>query len=180
MDSHSLADTIALLQRAPSTFNALLRDIPDSWTRRNEGGNTWTAFDVIGHLVHGERTDWMPRIHRILRDGEGKPFDPFDRFAQKRESEGKSLVNLLDEFAALRAENLKQLRSLNLKPDDFERRGRHPALGAVTLSNLLATWAAHDMTHLHQVSRILAHQRREAVGPWNKFLGVLQCSGHSG
>jgi hypothetical protein len=179
MDTHSLADTIALLQRTPATFNALLRDLPDTWARRNEGADTWTAFDVIGHLVHGERTDWMPRLYRILQDGESKAFDPFDRFAQTRESEGKSLPELLDEFAALRAGNLQQLKSLDLKSEDLERRGRHPALGVVTLGNLLSTWAAHDMTHLHQVSRILAHQKRTEVGPWSKFLGVLQCSGHS-
>ena len=175
----NLEETIALLTRTPATLDALLRDLPETWTLRNEGENTWSAFDVVGHLNHGERTDWIPRIRRILEFGESKPFEPFDRFAQTRESAGKSLAQLLDAFAELRTENLRQLRSFNLQAMDFERRGRHPALGTVILSELLSTWAAHDLTHLHQVSRIMAHQYREQVGPWSKFLGVLQCSGHS-
>jgi len=176
---HNLDDTIALLAHTPAVLNALLRDLPDAWTMCNEGENTWSAFDIVGHLIHGERTDWMARARRILEFGESRPFDPFDRFAQKRESEGKTLAQLLDEFARLRAENLAALRSLKLQPEDFARRGRHLALGMVTLSELLATWAAHDLTHLHQISRVMAHQYREAVGPWTKFLGVMQCAGHS-
>jgi len=160
-------------------LNALLRDLPETWTFRNEGENTWTVFDVVGHLNHGERTDWMPRARTILQFGEAKPFEPFDREAQARESQGKSLVQLLDEFATLRSENLEALRALNLKPDDMARRGRHPALGVVTLSELLATWAAHDLTHLHQISRVMAYQYREEVGPWTRFLGAMQCAGHS-
>ena len=174
-----LDTTAALLARTPAALDALLRDLPDAWTLRNEGENTWTAFDVVGHLNHGERTDWIPRVKRILESGETRPFDPFDRFAQFRESEGQTLAQLLDEFARLRSANLAQLRALNLRPADFARRGRHPALGVVTLSELLSTWATHDLTHLHQISRILAYQYRDAVGPWSKFLGVLQCSGHS-
>ena len=174
-----LDTTAALLARTPATLNALLRDLPNAWTLRNEGENTWTAFDVVGHLNHGERTDWIQRVNRILESGETRPFDPFDRFAQIRESEGQTLAQLLDEFARLRAANLAQLRAFNLQPADFTRRGRHPALGVVTVSELLSTWAAHDLTHLHQISRIMAHQYRDAVGPWSKFLGVLQCSGHS-
>jgi hypothetical protein len=176
---HDLSNSIALLTRTPATLNALLRDLPNAWTSTNEGENTWTVFDVVGHLIHGERTDWMPRAKRILEFGESKAFDPFDRFAQNRESQGKSLPQLLDEFAGLRADNLTQLRALNLQPQDFDRRGRHPALGTVTLSELLATWAAHDLTHLHQISRIMAYQYRDAVGPWSKFLGVMHCAGHS-
>ena len=175
----NLEHTLALLTRTPATLNALLRDLPDYWTRQNEGDKTWTAFDVVGHLIHGERTDWMPRARMILQSGESRAFDPFDRFAQARESEGKNLSQLLDEFARLRSENLRDLRALNLQPADFARRGRHPALGVVTLAQLLATWAAHDLTHLHQLSRIMAHQYREAVGPWSAFLGVMQCAGHS-
>jgi hypothetical protein len=177
--THDLPNTIALLARTPATLNALLRDLPATWTMTNEGENTWSAFDVVGHLIHGERTDWMVRARRILEYGEGKPFDKFDRFAQQRDSQGKSLPELLDEFARLRSENLDELRKLNLQQEDFAKRGRHPALGTVTLSNLLATWAAHDMTHLHQIARIMAHQYREAVGPWVAFLGVMQCAGHS-
>jgi hypothetical protein len=175
----NLSQTIALLSRTPAALNALLRDLPDSWTHQNEGENTWSAFDIVGHLIHGERTDWMPRAKIILQSGETQPFPPFDRLAQIRESHGKSLPQLLDEFADLRSENLRELQALNLRKQDLALRGRHPALGVVTLSQLLATWAAHDLTHLHQISRVLAHQSREAVGPWSAYLGVLQCAGHS-
>lgn len=171
--------TIALLARTPAALNALLRDLPEAWTHSNEGENTWSAFDIVGHLIHGERTDWMPRARMILQAGESKTFEPFDRWGQERESAGKTLAQLLDEFARLRAANLDDLRAMNLRPDDLERRGRHPALGVVTLSQLLATWAAHDLTHLHQLSRVMAHQYREAVGPWSVFLGVMKCAGHS-
>lgn len=177
--THDLQDTIALLSRTPAALNALLRDLPDIWTLRNEGENTWSVYDVVGHLNHGERTDWLPRVKRILEFGETKPFDPFDRWAQGRESQGKSLPQLLDEFAQLRAENVTELRALNLQPRDLERRGLHPSQGVVTMSDLIATWAAHDLTHLHQISRIMAHQYREAVGPWAPFLGVMRCAGHS-
>ena len=175
----NLQHTMALLARTPSVLNAWMRDLPDAWTFRNEGEKTWSVFDVIGHLIHGERTDWIPRLRIILQSGESRTFEPFDRWAQVRESEGKSLAELLDEFAGLRSENLEQLRAFNLEKDDFHRQGRHPALGVVTLSELLATWAAHDLTHLHQISRIMAHQYRDAVGPWKDFLGVLKCAGHS-
>ena len=176
---HNLQHSISLLARTPAALNALLRDLPGEWTLRNEGGNTFNAFDVIGHLIHGERTDWMPRAKRILESGESRAFDAFDRRAQERESQGKSLAQLLDEFASVRAENLAELSALNLRSEDLQRRGLHPALGTVTLSQLLATWAAHDLTHLHQISRIMAHQYREAVGPWSAYLGVMKCAGHS-
>lgn len=176
---HNLQHTIALLSRTPATLDALLRELPEEWTARNEGGNTWSAFDVVGHLIHGERTDWIPRARMIRQFGEGRTFEPFDRNAQARESQGKSLGRLLDEFARLRAQNLEELRGWNLGPQELALRGRHPALGVITLSQLLATWAAHDLTHLHQVSRIMAHQYREAVGPWQAYLGVMHCEGHS-
>lgn len=175
---HNLQDTISFLGRTPVVLDALLRGLPETWTLRNEGEKTWSAFDIVGHLIHGERTDWMPRAKMILQFGEGKAFEPFDRLAQERESQGKSLPRLLDEFARLRAENLSELRALRLKPEDLSRHGRHAALGAVTLSQLLATWAAHDLTHLHQISRVMAHQYREAVGPWSAYLGVMHCAGH--
>lgn len=178
MMEHNLQDTISLLARTPGTLNVLLRDLPEIWTLRNEGENTWSVFDVVGHLIHGERTDWMPRVRRVLESGEGKAFDPFDRWAQMREGQGKSLTQLVDEFARLRSENLNELRVLNLRPEDFMRRGRHPGLGTVTLSELLAAWAAHDLTHLHQISRVMAYQYRETVGPWKAYMGVLQCAGH--
>ena len=176
---HDLQLTMALLSRTPAALDALLRDLPEDWTLRNEGDGTMSAFDVIAHLNHGERTDWMPRARIILEYGESRTFDPFDRLGHLQESAGKSLGQLLDEFAELRTDNLSALRSLNLRREGLARRGRHPSLGTVTLSQLLATWAAHDMTHIHQISRILAHQYREAVGPWSKFLGVMQCNGHS-
>jgi hypothetical protein len=175
----NISDTISLLARTPAALDALLRDLPETWTLRNEGENTWSAFDVIGHLIHTERNDWMPRAKIVLQFGETRAFEPLDRLAQRKESQGKSLPQLLDEFEQLRAENLDQLRAMNLRPEDFGRRGRHPGLGAVTLSQLLSAWAGHDLTHLHQISRILAHQYRDAVGPWKAYLGVLQCAGHS-
>ncbi len=179
MTEFDLAEAIAVLSRTPATLNALLRGLPATWVRCNEGKDTWSPFDIVGHLIAGERTDWMTRVHIILEDGEARPFDPFDMSMQFKESQGKTLEQLLDEFARLRAENLASLRALNLQPDDFSRRGTHPELGVVTLSQLLATWAAHDLTHLHQLSRVLAHQYRDAVGPWSAYLGVLHCAGHS-
>jgi hypothetical protein len=179
MMEHNLEQTISLLARTPAALNALLRDLPETWTLRNEGENTWSAFDVVGHLIHGDRTDWMPRAKMILQFGESRPFEPFDRLGQRRESQGKSLPQLLDEFARLRSEKLGELRALNLRPQDFELRGQHPSLGVVTLAQLLATWAVHDLTHLHQISRVMAHQYQDAVGPWSIYLGVLQCAGHS-
>ncbi len=176
---HDLQDTLSLLTRTPAVLNALLRDLPDIWTSRNEGENTWSAFDVVGHLIHGERTDWMPRVRTVLQSGEAQAFAAFDRWGMARESQGKSLGQLLDEFAHLRSDNLDQLRDLQLQRADLPRRGRHPAFGVVTLSELLATWVTHDLTHLHQISRVMAHQYREAVGPWSAYLGVLQCAGHS-
>jgi hypothetical protein len=179
MTEHNLHQTIALLARTPAALNALLRDLPETWTSQNEGENTWSAFDVVAHLIYGERTDWMPRVRMVLQFGEARTFEPFDRAGHAQESQGKSVAQLLDEFARARTESLEQLRALNLRPEDLQRRGRHPAFGPVTLSALLATWAAHDLTHLHQISRVMAHQYREAVGPWSAYLGVLQCAGHS-
>jgi GNAT superfamily N-acetyltransferase len=175
----TLEQTVALLARTPRTLDVLLRDLPAEWTRTNEGDGTWSVYDIVGHLAHGERTEWMARAKMILEFGETRTFDRFDRLAQERESQGRTLGQLLDEFAHLRSKNLETLRALNLLPDDLERRGRHPVFGTVTLGQLLATWAAHDMTHLHQISRVMAHQYREAVGPWSVYLGVLQCAGHS-
>jgi len=175
----SLGDAVAVLTRTPASINALLRGLPNIWAHHNEGTDTWSAFDIVGHLIVGERTDWMPRVRIILTDGEARLFDPFDRFAQAKESQGKSLEQLLDDFARLRKENLVALQALNLRQEDLTRRGRHPALGVVTLSQLLATWAVHDLTHLHQLSRVMAYQYRDVVGPWSAFLGVLKCGGHS-
>ncbi len=174
-----LDKTVAVLTRTPAALDALLRGLPESWVRSNEGKDTWSAFDIVGHLIVGERTDWMARVRVILEHGEARPFDPFDRFAQSKESHNKALEQLLDDFARLRRENVAALQALNLQPEDLSRRGRHPALGVVTLQQLLATWAVHDLTHVHQLSRVMAHQYRDAVGPWSAYLGVLQCGGHS-
>jgi len=175
----NLAEATAVLTRTPTTLNALLRGLPNLWVRHNEGKDTWSAFDIVGHLIFGERSDWMPRLRIILENGEARAFDPFDRFAQFKESQGKSLEQLLDDFARLRKENLAALQALNLQPKDFTRRGKHPALGVVTLSELLATWVVHDLSHVHQLSRVMAYQYRDSVGPWSAYLGVLQCNGHS-
>jgi hypothetical protein len=179
MTEPDLQSTISLLSRTPAALDALLRDLPEQWTRGTEGAETWSAFEIIGHLIHCERTDWMPRAKIILQFGETRTFDPFDRTGNFSEIQGKLLGQLLDEFAGLRSENLSELRALNLRPADLDRRGSHPSLGPVTLSQLLATWATHDLTHLHQLSRVMAHQYREAVGPWSRYLGVLHCSAHS-
>lgn len=173
----NLTATLSMLAATPATLDALLRHLPESLTLVTEGEGTWTIAQVLGHLIHGERTDWLPRLQIILRAGE---FEPFPKF--QREAYGEilpPLPQLLTEFAELRAASLAQLRSLDLTPQDFERRGRHPAFGLITLSQLLATWPVHDLSHLHQISRILASQYREAVGPWSRYLGVLHCEGHS-
>ncbi len=179
MAKHNLQNTIALIERTPATLNALLRDLPEEWTHRNEGPGTWSAYDIVGHLIHGEKTDWIPRTQRLLEFGESKPFDKFDRLAQERDSKGKTLPQLLDEFARSRSETLAELKKLNLQSADLAKRGMHQALGSVTLSELLASWAVHDLSHLHQLSRVMAQQYREAIGPWTKFMGVMQCQGHS-
>lgn len=176
---HNLEQTISLLSRFPAALDALLRDLPESWTSPNEGENTFSPYDVVGHLIHGERCAWMPRVRMILEHGENQTFETFDRWAHVKESQGKSLGQLLDDFSRSRSESLAQLRALNLTDADLEQRGRHRRLGEVTLSQLLATWAAHDLTHLHQIARVMAHQYRHAVGPWSRFLGVLQCGAHS-
>jgi DinB superfamily len=172
-----LAQTVALLERTPASLDALLRDLPDAWTSRNEGEGTWSVFEVVGHLIYGEVTDWIPRTKMILQFGDSRSFEPFNRTGY--DSRGKSLGPMLDEFARLRAENLRELDALNLRAQDLQRRGRHPALGIVTLSELLSAWAAHDLTHLHQISRVMAHQYRDAIGPWSAFMGVMKCDGHS-
>jgi len=176
---HDLSMTISLLARTPAALDALLRNLPEEWTHRREGESTWNAFEIVGHLIHGDRTDWLARTKMILEFGESRPFVPFDRWGQQREIQGKSLPQLLDEFSSLRARKLEELRALHLQPADMNRTGTHPALGRVTLAQLLSAWAVHDLTHLHQITRVLAHQYREDVGPWSAYLGVLQCAGHS-
>ncbi|HEU4892577.1 MAG TPA: DinB family protein [Vicinamibacterales bacterium] len=171
-------EAAALLARTPGALDALLRGLPEDWIGANEGRETWSPFDVIGHLIHGEKTDWMPRVRIILEHGESRPFDKFDRFAQLAASEGRSLGSLLEEFAVLRDENVRQLLRLRLSEADLDRRGRHPELGGVTLRQLLAAWVAHDLDHVVQISRVLATQYSDEVGPWRAYLRVI--SGQQG
>ncbi|MEO5741364.1 MAG: DinB family protein [Vicinamibacterales bacterium] len=168
-----LTDGIAVLERTPATMRALLAGLPDVWIEGNEGPNTFSPFDNVGHLIHGERADWIPRARIVLAQAENRRFEPYDRFAQVRESQGKSLAVLLDEFAQLRAENLATLRGWNLSEREFALEGEHPEFGPVTLRQLLATWVAHDLGHVAQTSRVMAKQYREAVGPWRAYLPVL-------
>jgi len=176
---HNLENTLVLLARTPAALDALLRGLPEMWTEAGEGEGTWSASTIVAHLIHAEHDNWMPRATVILQSGVMQPFPPFPRDGYVRFKQGKTLGQLLDDFASVRAKNLSNLRALNLAPEDLNRLGKHPSFGSVTLSQLLATWAAHDLTHLHQISRIMAYQYREAVGPWSRFLGVMQCAGHS-
>jgi len=169
----NLQHGIAVLERTPATFRALLDGLPEPWGMVNEGPDTFSPFDNLGHLIHGERTDWIPRARLILEQGANRTFAPYDRFAQVRESAGKTMATLLDEFAELRAQNLTTLRSWNLTDAQLLLEGQHPALGRVTLDQLLATWVAHDLGHLAQTSRVMAKQYRQAVGPWRAYLPIL-------
>ena len=169
-----LSDGVAVLERTPRVLRDLLAGLPDGWILATEGPETWSPFDVVGHLIHGERTDWIPRLEIILADGESRPFEPFDRFAQFKESRGRTLEELLDTFAVLRARSLARLASFELRPDDLTRRGRHPELGTVTLEQLLATWVVHDLSHLGQITRVMGKAYTEAVGPWAEYLPMLR------
>jgi hypothetical protein len=168
-----LADGIAVLERTPGTLRALLAGLPPAWTDATEGPETWSPYIIVGHLVHGERTDWIPRAQVILAQGPDRRFAPFDRFAQLRESEGKPLGDLLDEFAELRAQSLSTVAGWGLTDAQFALEGEHPQFGTVTLRQLLATWVAHDLAHLGQTARVMAKQYREAVGPWRAFLPIM-------
>lgn len=168
-----LCDAILVLERTPATFRALLTGLPDTWIATNEGPDTFSPFDNVGHLIHGERTDWIPRARIILARAANRRFEPYDRFAQVRDSRGKRIAELLDEFAQLRADNLATLRSWKLSDRDLALEGEHPELGPVTLRQLLAAWVVHDLGHLAQTARVMAKQYREAVGPWRAYLPVL-------
>jgi hypothetical protein len=174
MPTPFLDECLSVLTRTPRVFDALLRDLPEGWTSVTEGAGTWSPYVVIGHLIHGEKGDWMPRLDIILKHGPARPFDPFDREAQFRDSEGKSLSTLLDEFSSLRRENLARMRAMNLGPAQFELEGTHPTLGKVTVRQLLATWTAHDLAHLLQVSRVMAKRYKQDVGPWAEFMSVMK------
>ncbi|MGB6132633.1 MAG: DinB family protein [Acidobacteriaceae bacterium] len=171
---------MALLERILAALEALLRDLPDPWDARGtEGEGMWNAQDIVGHLIHCEQTDWMLRARRIREDGETRVFDLFDWHGYRKAIREKLLGQLLGEFAEIRERNLVELRSWHLPERDLALKGRHPALGTVTRGELLATWAAHGLNHLHQLARLLAHQYREAVVPFLAYMGVFVCNGHS-
>ncbi len=169
----NLTEAGTILERTPVVLHDLLLDLPEGWIMSNEGPDTFSPFDVVGHLIHGEKTDWVVRTKWILEKGTSVPFEPYDRFAQARESEGKTLQQLLGEFKLLRQQNLEWLRSQDWKEEDFEKRGLHPVLGEVSLRNLLSTWVVHDLTHLAQITRVMAKQYKEELGPWPAFFRIL-------
>lgn len=165
--------SIEVLQRTPDVLRALLGGVSDFWSQNNYGPDTFSPFDVVGHLIHAERTNWMTRVRVMLEHGEARPFPPFDRYAMYEASKGKSMAELLETFASLRAKNLEDLQRLGLTPESLEIHGRHPQIGGVTLRNLIAAWAVHDLGHLHQIAKAMAFQLREKVGPWKELLTIL-------
>jgi hypothetical protein len=168
-----LDHALQLLERTPRTLRVLLHELPREWTNANEGPDTWSPFDVVGHLIHGEKTDWILRARIILERGEPHVFEPFNRFAQLEDSRGKTLTELLDQFSALRAQSLDQLNAWNLTEADLQRTGTHPEFGRVSLGELLATWVVHDLGHLAQIARAMAKRYDGQVGPWRKYLRIL-------
>ena len=168
-----LVDGMAILRRTPSVLRSLMEGLPEDWTRPNEGPETWSPFDVLGHLIVAEETDWMVRARVILAQGPDRRFPPFDRFRHLRENQGRTVAALLDRFAQIRAENLEALEALHLDPERLRLTGEHPEFGAVTLEQLLATWVVHDLGHIAQITRVMSKQYREAVGPWQAYLPVL-------
>ena len=169
-----LAKGVAVLERTPATLRALLSGLPDDWTTPNEGSDTWSPYDIVGHLIHGERTDWIARAEIVLAQEPGRRFTPFDRFAQFRDSKGMTLAQLLDELERLRKENLTTLHGWRLTDRQLDLEGEHPELGRVTLRQLLATWVAHDLGHLSQITRVMAKQYRDAIGPWRQYLTIME------
>ncbi|ELR68961.1 hypothetical protein C900_05654 [Fulvivirga imtechensis AK7] len=170
----NINNTIQVLERTPKVLYDMLYGLSEEWTGNNEGPDTWSPFDIVGHLIYGEKTDWITRMEIILSGRSDKIFEPFDRFAQFRESQGKNMRQLLDEFQTLREKNIQRLRTQTLTDDDLSRTGIHPTFGEVTLKQLLATWTAHDLNHIAQISRVMAKQYDVEVGPWKEFLGILK------
>ncbi|MFT3682032.1 MAG: DinB family protein [Ferruginibacter sp.] len=170
---YKVGEAVKMLERTPAVLRALLSKLPEEWIMSNEGPETFSPYDVLGHLLHGEKTDWAVRAKIILAYGTDKPFTPWDRFAQYEESKGKSMLQLLDEFEAAREINIKWLKSLQLSESDLDKKGVHPKLGEVTLRNLLSTWVVHDLTHIAQVTRVMAKQYKEEIGPWTDFFRIL-------
>lgn len=162
-----------VLERTPSTLRAMLSGVSEPWVRNNYGEKTFSPFDVVGHLIHGERTDWIPRARIILEHGEARPFEPFDRYAMYEDSRGRTMAELLSTFESLRRQNLGALRAMGLGPKQLGARGTHPELGAVTLRDLLAAWVCHDLNHIAQISKAMAHQYRDQVGSWRAYMSIL-------
>ncbi len=171
---YTVEDAIEILKRTPSILEALVKDLPEQWSKVNEGGETWSVYDIVGHLIHGETTDWVNRMEIILRQSEDRTFPPFERFAMIEESKGKSLNQLVAEFAEVRKKNIAILLSKNLTEAQLDLKGIHPKFGEVTLRQLLSTWVAHDMGHLAQMARVIAKQYKEEAGPWVEYLRILQ------
>ena len=169
----SLKHSIEILERTPDVLESLLTGLSEEWTLTNEGENTWSAYDIVGHLIHGEHTDWMSRLQIIFSETGDKKFKPFDRFAQFEESKGKTLQQLLAEFKSLRKKNLEALKKYEINEQTLKRTGIHPDFGTVTLKELLSTWVVHDLNHLAQMARVMAKQYKTEVGPWVKYLPVL-------
>lgn len=169
----TLDKSIEILSRTPAVLEALLKNLPEHWHAVDEGENTFSAYDVVGHLIHGEKTDWMARAEIVLQNDSSQEFEPYDRFAQFENSKGKTLEMLLGEFARLREKNLIALKALNITDEDLEKKARHPHLGIVTLRELLATWTAHDLSHIGQITRVMAKHYSEDVGPWKEYLPIL-------
>jgi len=166
--------SIEILERTPKVIEVLLDGLSEEWTHVNEGGDTWSAFDIVGHLIHGESTDWITRINIILNQDGDRKFKSFDRFAQFEESKGKTLKQLLEEFKKVRKENLEKLKKLNLSSSDFNKKGIHPVFGEVTLHQLISTWTAHDLGHLAQIARVMAKQYKDDIGPWKEYLRIVR------
>lgn len=171
---YSLERSYEILERTPAVLSALLAGLGDDWIMPNEGPDTFSPFDVVGHLIHGEKTDWTARAKMILEFGNTKTFERWNRVAMYEESAGKNMQQLLDEFAVLRKDNMIWFRSLNLNEADLDRKGMHPVLGDVTLRHLLATWVVHDLTHIAQITRVMAKQYKEEMGPWPQFFRILE------
>ena len=171
---YSITTSLEILEQTPAVLKLMLQHLSTEWTLVNEGPGTWSVYDIIGHLINGEKTDWMPRALIILSDKADKRFEPFDRFAQMQQSNTASLPQLLEEFCSLRKKNIEKLKEKNISTNTLEEKGIHPAFGAVTLSQLLATWTVHDLNHIAQISRVMAKQYKQAVGPWTAYLKILQ------
>jgi hypothetical protein len=169
-----LDETKTLLRRTPQVLDTLLRELPEAWVHENEGPGTWSGFEVVGHLIEAEETNWVPRVRHLLRHGESAVFPPFNRSGFVEKWKGRGMADALDEFSRARARSLRELDELRLAPADLGRRGRHPDFGMVTFGQLLATWAVHDLNHLGQIVKVLARQHAETVGPWRAFLGILE------